>query len=247
MSTQSLPQQNRNIDDGSIAISGDEDLSQALHVLKQRGYTVILIPPGVDGLTALKNAGGFLFECPGDVNGLKRQLVSLLESSGGQLPLERLRDTYHQTFKRPLIVKDYYHMTLMNLLGDMCDEIEITGEGWNKSSLGVSDLDELLVKTGDMVVLVEDRESKEKYVMCARLLQLRREVLKIRLKRLLSRYFGMILFSCFEELYESLYKYKLDYVMYGLNDLEELCEVLSDLLVVEVNPGGKAKLIKAVQ
>jgi hypothetical protein len=138
MSTQSLPQQNRNIDDGSIAISGDEDLSQALHVLKQRGYTVILIPPGVDGLTALKNAGGFLFECPGsckqndsiwvqpgDVNGLKRQLVSLLESSVGQLPLERLRDTYRKTFKRPLIVKDYNHLTLMNLLADMSDEIEI--------------------------------------------------------------------------------------------------------------------------
>ncbi|PWA90710.1 endonuclease or glycosyl hydrolase [Artemisia annua] len=238
MSTQSLPQQNRNIDDGSIAISGDEDLSQALHVLKQHG------------LTALKNAGGFLFECPGsckqndstwvqpaDVNGLKRQLVSLLESSGGQLPLERLPDTYHQTFKRPL--------TLMNLLADMCNEIEITGE--RLEQISVSDLDELLVKTGDMVVLVEDRESKEKYVMCARLLQLRREVLKIRLKSLLSRYFGMILFSCFEELYESLYKYKLDYVMYGLIDLEELCEVLSDILVVEVNPGGKAKLIKAVQ
>jgi hypothetical protein len=114
-------------------------------------------------------------------------------------------------------------------------------------SLGVSDLDELLVKMGDVVVLFEERESKEKYVMCARRLQLRLEVLKIQLKNLLSRYFGMILFSCLEELYESLYKYELEYVMYGLNDLEELCEVLSDILVVEVNPGGKAKLIKAVQ
>ena len=68
-------------------IPGDEELTQALHVLKKRGYTVILAkPPRVDGLTALKNTGGVLFECPcsckhndstwvqpGDVNGLKRQ------------------------------------------------------------------------------------------------------------------------------------------------------------------------------
>ncbi|GJU68793.1 endonuclease [Tanacetum coccineum] len=275
MSTQSAPQQNQNIHDGSVAIfwdmetcpvlrnigflcvswrdvtcigvpkgrsvfgailvdvflfaldrrppayimliSGDRNFSHALHRLGDYRYTVILAIPSRVGVSEpFRNAGSFVWDWPslpktsrtysypnslkcryvrhvssneyndsmrvqpGHVNGLKRELVPPLESSGGQLPL---------------------------------DEIEL--EGRNKKVHIKKCLPRLANPSGekmsDVRVLVEEPESKLKYVRAADLFGNRRELLKFDLKKLLTSYARGILLDCFE------------YIIYTSYGLKEHC------------------------
>ncbi|KAI3909785.1 hypothetical protein MKW98_014202 [Papaver atlanticum] len=175
-----------------LLISGDVDFSPALHILGQRGYTVILvIPAGVAVSSALTKAGRFVWDWPsmargegsvppktlmslgasqingnlqndsqsdeeaivckgmthevpampaneeestmwiqpGDIIGLKGQLVKLLELSGGLLPLCRVPGEYNKKFGRPLCIADYGANKLVNLLDKMADTMTVEGEG----------------------------------------------------------------------------------------------------------------------
>ncbi|GKA15774.1 endonuclease [Tanacetum coccineum] len=214
-----------------MLISGDVDFSHALHVLGQRGYTVIIaIPSGVGVSSALRNAGSFVWDWPsvvrgegfvpssrpmagpnrvyqmtdnsdyqneeaivnrgisqsyynskgfsvvsqslseynsipclpttsrsfsypnslneisarhvssyeqndytwvqpGDLIGLKGQLVKLLDLSGGCLPLACLPAEYQKSFGRPLYASEYGTLKLVNLLKTMGDRIAIEGKG----------------------------------------------------------------------------------------------------------------------
>ncbi|KAI3445974.1 hypothetical protein Pfo_002639 [Paulownia fortunei] len=69
---------------------------------------------------------------PGDLNGLKGQLVKLLELSGGSLPLIRLPAEYQKNYGRPLYVSEYGAFKLVNLLKKMVDAITIEGKGKRK-------------------------------------------------------------------------------------------------------------------
>ncbi|KAK8698923.1 hypothetical protein V6N13_115026 [Hibiscus sabdariffa] len=231
-----------------MLISGDVDFAPALHILGQRGYTVILVIPGVGVSSALSNAGNFVWDwpsvargegfvppskaimphqggpadiagyfmgchisdnsdgqneeeaivyrgisksyynsrdfsivsqslseytsnssiaipsCPttlrshslpsglnealgcsgccdqndtmwvqpGDINGLKGQLVKLLELSGGCMPLIRVPAEYQKFFGRPLYVAEYGAFKLVNLFKKMSDTLAIDGKGHKK-------------------------------------------------------------------------------------------------------------------
>ncbi|KAE8007973.1 hypothetical protein FH972_004527 [Carpinus fangiana] len=222
-----------------MLISGDVDFSPALHILGQRGYTVILvIPSGVGVSSALTNAGKFVWDWPsvargegfvpltkvlmaprggvadiagyaqndeeaivyrgmsqsyynsrdvslfsqslseynnnssamprfpttfrshslpsclnevpgvgvssddrmestmrvqpGDLNGLKCQLVKLLELSGGSLPLTRVPSEYQKFFGQPLYVAEYGAFKLVNLFRKMGDTMAVEGKGQRK-------------------------------------------------------------------------------------------------------------------
>ncbi|KAI3448113.1 hypothetical protein Pfo_004778 [Paulownia fortunei] len=65
---------------------------------------------------------------PRDLNGLKGQLVKLLELSGGSLPLTRLPAEYQKLYERPLYVSEYGAFKLVNLLKKMADAISIEGK-----------------------------------------------------------------------------------------------------------------------
>ncbi|KAH6825975.1 putative endonuclease or glycosyl hydrolase [Perilla frutescens var. hirtella] len=69
---------------------------------------------------------------PGDLNGLKGQLVKLLELSGGNLPLTRLPAEYQKMYGRPLYVSEYGAVKLVNLLKKMIDAIAVEGKGHRK-------------------------------------------------------------------------------------------------------------------
>ncbi|KAI3982109.1 hypothetical protein MKX01_019015 [Papaver californicum] len=200
-----------------LLISGDVDFSPALHILGQRGYTVILVIPAAvgvcwdwpsvargDGFVPPKTlisrgssqVAGYLRGCqinenpdtqndeeaivdrgitthneyaaqtninqrnshnhhsrsppsglndvpampaneedpimlvhPGDINGLKGQLVKLLELSGGCLPLVRVPGDYNKVFGRPLCMAEYGVNKLGNLLKKMSDTMTVEGEG----------------------------------------------------------------------------------------------------------------------
>ncbi|KAL7206518.1 hypothetical protein ACSBR2_019270 [Camellia fascicularis] len=69
---------------------------------------------------------------PGDLNGLKAQLVKLLELFGGCVPLTRVPPEYQKFFGRPLYVAEYGACKLVNLLKKMGDMIAIEGKGHKK-------------------------------------------------------------------------------------------------------------------
>ncbi|KAL8554525.1 hypothetical protein ACS0TY_002639 [Phlomoides rotata] len=69
---------------------------------------------------------------PGDVNGLKGQLVKLLESFCGNLPLTRLPAEYQKMYGRPLYVSEYGAAKLVNLLKKMVGAISVQGKGQQK-------------------------------------------------------------------------------------------------------------------
>ncbi|XP_073037322.1 uncharacterized protein [Primulina eburnea] len=69
---------------------------------------------------------------PGDLNGLKGQLVKLLELAGGGLPLTRLPSEYQKIYGRPLYVSEYGAMKLISLLKKMADVIAIEGKSQKK-------------------------------------------------------------------------------------------------------------------
>uniref|UniRef100_A0A6N2K2K8 HTH OST-type domain-containing protein n=1 Tax=Salix viminalis TaxID=40686 RepID=A0A6N2K2K8_SALVM len=66
---------------------------------------------------------------PGDINGLKAQLVKLLELSGGSLPLTRVPSEYQKMYGRPLYVSEYGALKLVNLFKKMGDAMAIYGKG----------------------------------------------------------------------------------------------------------------------
>lgn len=118
-------------------------------------------------------------------------------------------------------------------------------------SLGVSNIKDLLVNMCNigMLVFFEERESKEKYVMAANIVEFRRKVLlKREVEALLYRR-GEILFSSFDDAFKDEFKENFDYHFYGLSGLEDLCENLKDTVAVrEVNrSGAKVKVIRAVE
>ncbi|KAI3955563.1 hypothetical protein MKW92_015242 [Papaver armeniacum] len=217
-----------------LLITGDVDFSPALHILGQRGYTVILVIPAAMGVSsALTKAGRFVWDWPsvargdgfvppktqisrgssqvagyvrgfqinenpdnqndeetildrgiatrneyaaqtninqwnshnhhsrsrsppsglnevpgrpaneedptklvhpGDISGVKCQLVKLLELSGGCLPLLRVPAEYSKSFGRdlPFCVDEYGVSKLVNLLNKMDDIMTVEGEGNKK-------------------------------------------------------------------------------------------------------------------
>lgn len=70
---------------------------------------------------------------PGDLNGLKGQLVKLLELFGGNLPLTRLPAEYQKMYGRPLYVSEYGAVKLVNLLKKMVGAISVEGKGHKKT------------------------------------------------------------------------------------------------------------------
>jgi len=94
------------------------------------------LPPGLNeatsGSTALIDQNEVNWVQPGDVNGLKGQLVKLLELSGGCLPLVRVPAEYQKVFGRPLYISEYGAFKLVNLFKKMSDAISVEGKGQKK-------------------------------------------------------------------------------------------------------------------
>lgn len=110
----------------------------------------------------------------------------------------------------------------------------------------MSNLEELIVKMDGVAMLIEDRQSKEKHVISVAVIENRRKLLKRRVKELLNKFGGIIMFSCFEICYKHEFKEEVNYYYYGLTDLEDLCEFLKDILVVRVANLIGTKAITAV-
>eukprot|EP00850_Spirogloea_muscicola_P006854 SM000033S12375 [mRNA] locus=s33:541287:543983:+ [translate_table: standard] len=72
------------------------------------------------------------FVQPGDLQGLKRQLVELLQLHGGRLALVRVPTEYRRHYQRPLYLTEYGVPKLKYLLERMRDVLDVQGIGVRK-------------------------------------------------------------------------------------------------------------------
>lgn len=70
---------------------------------------------------------------PGDLPGLKRQLVKLLKLNGGKMALPRVPAEYCKQFGRPLYLAEYNALKLVHLIEKMKDTLAIKGDGTSKT------------------------------------------------------------------------------------------------------------------
>ncbi|XP_071726192.1 uncharacterized protein [Rutidosis leptorrhynchoides] len=199
---------------------------------------------------------------PGDLIGLKGQLVKLLESCNGCLPLARLPAEYQKSFGRPLYVSEYGTLKLVNLLKKMGDKIAIEGKGKRKFVY----LKRLLVRPNspkndrkgkgtreesvDVITGVgsSDEFSEDERVVLAEqdlIIDEGLDDFRFELQEILVSYSCRIFLGCFEAIYQQRYKRPLDYRRFGVCELEELFEKLDDVVVVLEEPESKNKFLVA--
>lgn len=69
---------------------------------------------------------------PGDLLGLKRQLVQLLNQQAGKMMLSKVPAEYNKLFGRPLYLAEYNAQRLVHLIDKMKDTLVIKGDGTSK-------------------------------------------------------------------------------------------------------------------
>ncbi|CAN0927886.1 Meiosis regulator and mRNA stability factor 1 [Linum grandiflorum] len=190
---------------------------------------------------------------PGDINGLKLQLVKLLELSGGGLSLNRVPSEYQKLYGRPLHLSEYGACKLVNLFKKMNDVMAIEGKGLKRfvyilnCKAGPSAPPVSLAKkdrkrkgtqeTGATGVGSSDEFSDEDE---GNLLRFKNE-----LQEILVSYSCCIWLKSFEAIYQQRYKKSLDLHCFGVTELEELFEKLGDVVVLREDPISKEKFVDA--
>ncbi|KAH7867339.1 hypothetical protein Vadar_032188 [Vaccinium darrowii] len=221
-----------------------------------------------------------MFVQPGDLNGLKQQLVKLIELSGGCLPLTRVPAEYQKIFGRPLFVAEYGAFKLVNLFKKLGDTMAIEGKGQKKfvylcnsrpgpgappialakkdrKEKGNQEENNYAIAGGgssdefsdeDRVVVEEQDERIAARCETARCDpdDVSLEQFKYELQEILVSYSCRIFLVHFEAIYQQRYKRQVDYRRFGVNKLEELLDKVSDVAVLQEEPGSKRKILVAV-
>lgn len=203
---------------------------------------------------------------PGDIQGLKGQLVRLLEMFGGSLPLVRVPAEYIKLCGRPLYMAEYGVHKLVHLIKRMSDAFVVAGKGHKKLLCLRNPTDRQIKKFPiTPVILKNDKkgkgvlaenmdsgicpnmgsssddfsdEEKAAYDFDDCLGSFRMEV-----QELLVCYSRPIPLGSFEALYEQRYKKSLDYQSFGVDGLEELVEKVRDVVELREEQGNKRKFL----
>ncbi|KAL3538868.1 hypothetical protein ACH5RR_002234 [Cinchona calisaya] len=219
---------------------------------------------------------------PRDLNGLKGQLVKLLELSGGCLPMARVTAEYEKIYGRPIYMSQYGSSKLVTLLKKMADSLVIEGKGQEKfvhlrKSKGGQSAPSLVItkkeKKGKGAqednnnrvagVGSSDECSHEERVdteqvermgeMCGSRMAAQSEFInqslekfKYELQEILVSYSCRVFLGFFEAIYQHRYKRQLEYQSFGVSELEELLEKVKDVVVLQEEPVSKRKFLVAI-
>ncbi|GAB2222147.1 hypothetical protein Drorol1_Dr00013349 [Drosera rotundifolia] len=209
---------------------------------------------------------------PRDINGLKGELVKLLELSGGRISLDRIPGEYQKHFSRPLLVQDYGACKFVNLIKKMSDVVSISGKGQSKlvylrslkagstanpqilprsdrkEKVAQEENDGLDARGGssdefsDDVGIVVDGNVGEMPLYEMGNKEL--EDFKHELQEVLVSFsLGKISLSLFEKMYRQRYKRPLNYQRFGANRLEELFDKMIDVVILTEAPTGEKFLV----
>ncbi|WOL12630.1 hypothetical protein Cni_G21397 [Canna indica] len=207
---------------------------------------------------------------PGDIQGLKGQIVRLLEMSGGSMPLVRVPSEYLKFFGRPLYMAEYGVFKLVHLIKKMTDALVVVGKGHKKllclRTSGMKKFSGMPAvmrndKKGKQVMeenidigislhtgyssddLSEDEKIDDPVLGAAYELQDRLESIRHEVQELLVCYSCPVALCAFEVLYKQRYKTDLDYRGFGVNSLEELMEKISDVIELFVDHSNNMKFL----
>ncbi|CAA7058607.1 unnamed protein product [Microthlaspi erraticum] len=207
-----------------------------------------------------------MWVAPGDFNGLKGQLVKLLELSGGCMPLTRVTSEYQRNFSKPLFVTDYGSCKLVDLFKKMSDVIEVVGKGNKRFVYLRSSKPNLASPSPPPPVVLLRREDKGKAVTngggrvssdelsdtgsgsgsgsvrSERSL----EEFKLELQEIMVSYGCRVQMGYFEAIYKQRYKRPLDYKKMGVDQLEQLFDKFRDVVAVYDDPATGTTLIDAL-
>ncbi|CAN4107722.1 unnamed protein product [Withania somnifera] len=203
---------------------------------------------------------------PGDINGLKGQLVKLLELSGGCLPLTRVPAEYQRIYGRPLYISEYGAAKLVNLLKKMSDAISVGGKATrsfapprtilrrdNKQKGTQEGNADVVTAIGSSDEFSDDERGliKEVGSSCEKsdmdaMVEKSLENFKYELQEILVSYSCRIFLGCFEAIYQQRYKRQLDYESFGVVELEQLLAKVKDVAIVQEEPVSKRKFLASV-
>lgn len=202
-----------------------------------------------------------MWVAPGDFNGLKGQLVKLLELSGGCMPLMRVPSEYQRNFSKPLFVADYGSPKLVDLFKKMGDVIAVDGKGNKRFVYLRSSRPSRVSPPSPPPVILLRRENKGKDITTTtnggassdelsdtgsaqsdRSL----EEFKFELQDIMVSYGCRVRMDCFEAVYKQRYKRSLDYIKMGVDQLEQLFDKFSDVVAIYEDPATGTKLINAI-
>ncbi|XP_042376785.1 uncharacterized protein LOC121970256 isoform X2 [Zingiber officinale] len=202
---------------------------------------------------------------PGDLQGLKGQIVKLLEMSGGSMPLARVPSEYLKFFGRPLYKAEYGVCKLVHLIEKMADSLFVVGKGHNKLlCLRNSDARRFPVrpsttmkdKKGKQVIeenmeLItpphsgyssdefSDEEKNDDNLLGADEFVDQLQCIRQEVQELLICYSCPVPLSAFQALYKQRYKKDVDLRSFGVDSLEELMGKIKDVVALVVDQASK--------
>ncbi|KAG0576705.1 hypothetical protein KC19_5G101500 [Ceratodon purpureus] len=195
---------------------------------------------------------------PGDLIGLKRLLVQLLNRNGGKMKLSKVPAHYNKLFGRPLYLAEYNAQRLVHLIDKMKDTLVIKGDGTSKTLhlakkepgrvtnkyKPSSNVDASKVET---VVDLEEEDIKvEEFVGDVHRTNLAN--FKRQLQELLVVYSYQIPYNDVVKAYQQRYARILDLPSFGVVSMEALFEKVKDVAVIKekLENGGKRFYLMAV-
>uniref|UniRef100_A0ACD5VGV6 Uncharacterized protein n=1 Tax=Avena sativa TaxID=4498 RepID=A0ACD5VGV6_AVESA len=211
---------------------------------------------------------------PGDLQGLKGQLIRLFELSGGSVPLFRVPSEYLKLFGRHLYVAEYGVVKLVHLFEKLAESFVVIGKGQRKmiclrnsgdrnlkkfsstpmilknEKRGSATLEEGTTGTCQQVSsssddFSEDEQNINPDVVGAYVFDSHLDNCRKEIEALLVCYLQCPLPLChFEAMYEQRYKKTLDYQSFGVDNLEELLGRLKDVVEFSVDEDSNVKFIK---
>ncbi|KAL6854392.1 hypothetical protein ACP4OV_019295 [Aristida adscensionis] len=211
---------------------------------------------------------------PGDLQGLKGQLIRLFELSGGCVPLVRIPSEYLKLFGRHLYVSEYGAVKLVHLFEKLADSFVVIGKGHRKmiclrnsgdrnlksypttpiilkkENRGSPALEESMIGTCQQLGsssddLSEDERNINPDIDGAYVFDDHLESFRKEIQELLVCYSCPVLLGNFESLYQQRYKKTIDYESFGVNDLEELVERVKDVVDLHQDQASQRKFLIA--